>query len=104
VHTNPQQPNSLATYTRIPIGVLTGAAIALFQAGSEFQSFNVVVLLPVVFASALSTLLQIFLGRILVTGYGVATFTLPFHFVTWAWLLAAQVCFSLFLCFSFFFF
>jgi len=72
-------------------GVLTGAGVALFQAGDSFDPFNWQVLFVVVFASASSSLVQVFLGRTLTSSYGVATFTLAFHAATWSWLLVGQV-------------
>eukprot|EP01135_Chromosphaera_perkinsii_P000844 Nk52_evm7s152 gene=Nk52_evmTU7s152 len=70
-------------------GTLTGAAIALFQSADK-DDWQPLLLLPIVFASALSSVLVVALGNILVRHFGLSMFTLPFHIMTWTWLLASQ--------------
>lgn len=73
-------------------GFLTGAALALFQAGHSGSEWNPLVVAPVVLCSALSTLVTIALAHVCanISKDPAPCFTFPFHLVTWMWLLGSQ--------------
>eukprot|EP00051_Salpingoeca_urceolata_P008687 m.108037 g.108037 ORF g.108037 m.108037 type:complete len:505 (+) comp15878_c0_seq2:240-1754(+) len=73
-------------------GYLTGTAVALFQPGWGHDEWNFPLFMPVVFVAAMSTIVTLALAHVFsrIADKPVAPFTLPFHIVTWVWLLGAQ--------------
>eukprot|EP00048_Salpingoeca_helianthica_P000101 m.39250 g.39250 ORF g.39250 m.39250 type:complete len:400 (+) comp10112_c0_seq2:295-1494(+) len=73
-------------------GYLVGTALALFSPGWGDNNWSPTMIIPVVVCSALSSIVASALAHLFtrISDTPIPVFTLPFHVITWMWLLGAQ--------------